>query len=325
MRNNNEERQVKKKLSVEEQVQHMKKKGILFNIVSEKEAQEYLENNTYYFKIKAYAKNYDTYRTGEKQGQYLNLEFAYLKDLAIIDMHLRHFILKASVDLEHTLKTRFLKDFNKSDDDGYKFVKKFLDENPDILDELKSKKINSYTKDLFDKLSSDGFAIWNIVELLSLQQFLRLYNRFYEEYPNALTGHNYYYPMQGVRKLRNASAHSNCLINSLRKPYSGNVRYNSKVDSFVSRIPTIDKRSKDHNMTNQMIYDFITMLYLIDEITESEGLKGQTFSELHDLFAGRMVKHADYYKKESSICSAYAFSKKVVDFLYKKSYNIEEI
>lgn len=37
---------------------------------------------------------------------YLNgiyLEFAYLKELAILDMHLRHFILKTSVDLEHTI------------------------------------------------------------------------------------------------------------------------------------------------------------------------------------------------------------------------------
>lgn len=32
---------------------------------------------------------------------------------------------------------------------------------------------------------------------------------------------------------------------------------------------------------------------------------------------GRMVKHADYYKKESAICSTYNFIKKIVDFLYE--------
>ena len=33
----------------------MKSKGITFDIVSEEEAEQYLENNNYYFKIKAYA------------------------------------------------------------------------------------------------------------------------------------------------------------------------------------------------------------------------------------------------------------------------------
>ncbi|MGN0734763.1 MAG: Abi family protein [Anaerovoracaceae bacterium] len=311
---------MKEKLTVEQQIQHMKSKGVQFNIVSEEEAISYLTNNTYYFKIKAYAKNYDKYRTTEKAGQYVNLEFAYLKDLAIIDMLLRHYILKTSVDLEHTMKTRFLRDFNNSEDDGYHLVQMFLDENPSILDDIKRKKENSYTKDLSNKLLTDGFAIWNIIELLSLKDFLMLYQRFYMEYPNARTGHDLYYPMQGVRKLRNAAAHSNCLINTLKRPYSGQVRYNSKVDAFVKNIGSIDKKSRSSNMSNQVVYDFVTMLYLVDEITESMGMKEQTIKELYDLVHGRMVKHADYYKKESAICSTYNFIKKIVDFLYEKTY-----
>lgn len=232
---------MKEKLTVEQQIQHMKSKGVQFNIVSEEEAISYLTNNTYYFKIKAYAKNYDKYRTTEKAGQYVNLEFAYLKDLAII-------------------------------------------------------------------------------ELLSLKDFLMLYQRFYMEYPNARTSHDLYYPMQGVRKLRNAAAHSNCLINTLKRPYSGQVRYNSKVDAFVKKIGSIDKKSRSSNMSNQVVYDFVTMLYLVDEITESMGMKEQTIKELYDLVHGRMVKHADYYKKESAICSTYNFIKKIVDFLYEKTY-----
>lgn len=311
---------MKEKLTVEQQIEHMKSKGIQFNIVSENDAISYLTNNTYYFKIKAYAKNYDKYRTTEKAGQYVNLEFAYLKDLAIIDMLLRHFILKTSVDLEHTIKTRFLRDFNNSEDDGYYLVQKFLDENPLILDEIKRKKENSYTKDLSNKLLKDGFAIWNIIELLSLKDFLLLYQRFYAEYPNARTGHNLYYPMQAVRKLRNAAAHSNCLINTLRRPYSGKVSYNGKVDAFVKRISSIDKKSQRSNLSNQVVYDFVTMLYLVDEITDSSGVKKQTIKEIHDLVHGRMVKNADYYKKESAICSTYNFIKKIVDFLYEKTY-----
>lgn len=296
---------MKEKLTVKEQIEHMKSKGIQFNIIDEKEAEQYLSENTYYFKLKSYAKNYDKYRSTEKQGQYVNLEFAYLKDLAIIDMHLRHFILKTSIDLEHTLKTSFLKDFNESEDNGYDLVEKFLSENHDIEERIKKKKDNSYTKDLANKLIKEGFAVWNIVELLSLKDFLRLYKRFYEEYPDSLNGHYMYYPMQGVRKLRNAAAHSNCLINSLRKPYSGNSRYNSKVNAFVKRISGMDKLSIKNNMSNQVVYDFVTMLYLVNDMVKSQQMKEKIITEVHDLIHGRMVRNAGYYKKESSIRSAY--------------------
>lgn len=316
---------MKEKLTVKEQIEHMKSKGIQFNIIDEKEAEQYLSENTYYFKLKSYAKNYDKYRSTEKQGQYVNLEFAYLKDLAIIDMHLRHFILKTSIDLEHTLKTRFLKDFNESEDNGYDLVEKFLSENHDIEERIKKKKDNSYTKDLANKLIKEGFAVWNIVELLSLKDFLRLYKRFYEEYPDSLNGHYMYYPMQGVRKLRNAAAHSNCLINSLRKPYSGNSRYNSKVNAFVKRISGMDKLSIKNNMSNQVVYDFVTMLYLVDDMVKSQQMKEKIITEIHDLIHGRMVRNAGYYKKESSIRSAYIFIQKIVDFLDAKTYNNKEI
>ena len=60
---------MKPKLSVAQQIEHMKSKGIGFTIIGEAEAAEYLSNNTYYLKLKAYAKNYDKYKATEKIGQ----------------------------------------------------------------------------------------------------------------------------------------------------------------------------------------------------------------------------------------------------------------
>lgn len=308
------------KLSVDGQIEHMKKKGITFDIIDEHEAAAYLENNTYYFKLKSYAKNYGVYQIGENKGQYVNLEFAYLKDLAIIDMHLRHFILTASIDLEHALKVRFLKDFNASPDDGYQLVKKYLSEYPDVISDIQQKKENSYTSELAEKLLEEGFAIWNIIELLSLKDFLVLYRRFYEEYPDSLTGSNYYYPMQAVRKLRNAAAHNNCLINSLRKPYAGLPRYNPYVNKLLTKI-SVSKESRRNNKSNQVIYDFITMLCLISEVIPNDKMRQKLLDNAHNLFSGRMLKNKDYYSKESSITSAYAFVNKVIDFLREKNYN----
>jgi hypothetical protein len=42
----------KTKLSIEEQIEYLKKKGITFNDYSEKEAKDFLECHSYFFKIK---------------------------------------------------------------------------------------------------------------------------------------------------------------------------------------------------------------------------------------------------------------------------------
>ena len=47
----------KAKLIIDEQIDYMKNKsGIQFNIIKEEEAKNFLTYNTYYFKIKSYAK-----------------------------------------------------------------------------------------------------------------------------------------------------------------------------------------------------------------------------------------------------------------------------
>ncbi|MEG1478824.1 MAG: Abi family protein, partial [Clostridiales bacterium] len=84
---------MQEKLTIPQQVALMKSEGIGFNIIGEKEAQEYITENTIYFNIKTFAKNYFKYTKTEKQGQYINLEFAYLKELAIIDGIFRKMIL----------------------------------------------------------------------------------------------------------------------------------------------------------------------------------------------------------------------------------------
>lgn len=70
------------KLTISKQIEHMKKRGIAFDVVSEEKATRYLEENNNYFKLRAYRKNYS--KNGE--GKHVGLDFAYLRDIAIIDM-----------------------------------------------------------------------------------------------------------------------------------------------------------------------------------------------------------------------------------------------
>ncbi|MDD6421504.1 MAG: hypothetical protein PUF83_00330, partial [Intestinibaculum porci] len=61
------------------QIEHLKSKGITFDLVSEKDAFSYLQNESHFFKLIAYRKNYQKYEYGDHAGQYIHLEFLYLK------------------------------------------------------------------------------------------------------------------------------------------------------------------------------------------------------------------------------------------------------
>lgn len=101
---------MKKKLTIDEQIEDLKKKGVTFEIMSEEEAKKFLRYNNYYFKLKSYAKNYPI---NPKNGKYVNLEFAYLVELSKLDMYLRKIILGMCLDVEHILKTRMLYDLSE--------------------------------------------------------------------------------------------------------------------------------------------------------------------------------------------------------------------
>ena len=83
----------KPKLTNQKMINHLKSNGITFNDMSEADALNVLRKNTYFYKVTAYRKNFS--KTGSK---YLNLDFAFLADLAIIDMRLRYLLPEMSLD-----------------------------------------------------------------------------------------------------------------------------------------------------------------------------------------------------------------------------------
>ena len=119
-----EKQQDKQKLTVEGQVQDMKEKDIKFEICSEEDAKKFLQYNNYYFKLKSYARNYNM---NSQTKKYFNLDFAYLVELSKLDMYIRKIILELSLDVEHYLKVRLMKDLSdNSDEDCYNIVTVFF-------------------------------------------------------------------------------------------------------------------------------------------------------------------------------------------------------
>lgn len=307
----------KSKLSIDEQIDHMKNiSGIKFNIIDEEKAKEFLRNNNYYFKIKSYAKNYEKYTYGDCFGKYINLEFAYLIEMSKIDMYFRRIVIKMTLDIEHFLKTQLLRDFSENDnEDGYDIVYDLFRRYPYVEEKLRKKETdrNSSFQDLIVKYKNN-FAIWNMVEVLEFGDFIKLYQIYYEKYETNGSMENY---LWSVRFLRNAAAHNSCLLNSLRVPYSKIIKPNMKVMNFISKIDNISRESRKHRMKNPVVHDFIVTLFVFNNIIKSKKIKINTMNELKDFVDNRLIKNKNYFQKNQIIISYYDFIKKIIDYFYQ--------
>ncbi len=317
------------KLTIQQQIEHMKSKGILFNVISEEDARQYLLDNNYYFRLKAYAKNFDKYPAGEHKNQYVKLEFAYLKEMAIIDMQLRFVLLSMAIDIEHYIKKQLINDVvQEKNEDGCNLVKKtFTDDQ--IFEICEKKKEKSVCRDLIIKHEEEDWTVWSLVEILSFANTIRLYNNFYRLYPKPQKM-NISNLLYSVKSLRNATAHNNCILNSIKKSYTSTKQIlNIGLFNDIIKAGFIDANyDRKHidgefhvtcerlkkRMKNLVINDFIATIVAYKRIVSSEELKKYRFGELKDFFDGRMLKHKNFFEKNTSLVTTYKILKKFIDF-----------
>mgnify|MGYP001195785155 CR=1 FL=1 len=300
------------KLTIPQQIKYMReKKGIQFHIVDEEHALSFLETNNYYFKLKAFEKNYPVYtHDPQKKGQYEGLEFAYLKELSTLDMYLRKLILDMTLDIEHYMKVQLLRDISaNSEEDGYTVVQKFFKWHPTVKTSIQEKSANSYCEDLINKYS-DNFAAWNIVEVLSFGDLINLCDTYYSSFPNSKISIGTF---QIVKFLRNAAAHNNCLINNLSDNSGNGFTQNREANSFVATIKGISTKTRNKKMGNRTVHDFVVMLYCFNNIVSSNGVRTGQILKLQKLINGRFRKNSEYFASNALLCSNYEFIKKVVD------------
>ena len=292
----------------DELIEHMKMKGIKFEIMSEEEAKEFLQNNNYYMKLASYRENYDKSISGERVGKYINLDFAYLRELSTIDMHLRYLILQMCLDIEHAMKTAMLKDIeNNVQEDGYDIIRRFVTKYERCCQNIQKHKSSEYCRNLIEKYYP-YFPAWVFVELISFGDMVKLYEYYNDRYPKRLRDGELLY---SVRDLRNAAAHSNCLINRLQK---GNIKPSVKVIKFVSQIDGIGTSMRKTKLSNKFLCDFVTLLYIYKEFITSDDVKRNRFTEIKEFIDGRVIRNMQYFEKNECIKSAYIFVKKIVDY-----------
>ena len=189
-----------------------------------------------------------------------------------------------------------------------KIIQKFIarDKSFKILKSIQAHKASAYCKDLIEKYYP-YFPAWVFVELISFGDFAYLCDFYSDTYGTPIGDRIL---LNSVRDIRNACAHSNCLINNL---VPGNNKAHQSVVNRVKAISAISESSRDKKLSNKCIYDFVCLLYAYDEIVASNAAKQKRYIELEELFEGRFLEHKDWLVNNNIITSSYSFIKKILD------------
>ena len=309
---------VKPKLSLDGQIEHLKEKGVLFNIMDEAEARDYLGQHNNYFKLTAYRKNYEKHPAGENKDKYINLEFAYLVDIAVIDMQLRYRIVHMALDLEHHTKLQLLRKMDEYNEDGYQVVQDYIDSLDEkqrkIFDsEINRNKGNIYCGDIIAKYEG-AFPIWAFIEIVPFGRLVAFYGFCADRFSDK-SMKDTFYRLLTCKEIRNASAHSNCILNNLKAKTAAHST-NAAVTSELMKIKGMNTNFRKNRMSNARIQQVVTLLYTHKDMVESEGIKRSESEDLKKIME-RVDKNYDYYNTNPMIKGTFDFLKLVVDSWFK--------
>ena len=316
-------------MKISEMVPYLKNKNIKFEECSEEEAEKYLRENNNYYNVTAYKNNFPKYQCGDLTGKYIDLDFAYLKDLSIIDYRTRIVLFKMIIDIEHYLKIRILNKVEElENEDGYNIVNLYLEHDYNdtkypkrVHDSIRKKVTNEYYNKIFSKYDIDGdskienIPIWEFLEIITFGELINFFDFFTTEYN--LDDNKYIFILREVNKLRNAVAHNSCVLSELDKkdnPY----RADTLVINYLQKCG-IGKENRTNKLRNSRIRQITYTLYLFNEIVSSVGVKQNVKHELSKLFYGRIILNRKYYNNNGLLQSIYEYFDKIVEKNYKEN------
>lgn len=311
---------IKPKLTSSQLVEKMKDdQGITFNYHTLDEAERYLIEVNNYLRTASYRKNYKKHTEGINKGKYINLDFAYLKELSKIDMHLRFLIQRMCSDIEHALKVKLVSEIEKSANDGYELVQRFLAKCPRTLEKIEFQSSSPYVSKLIRKyfmleksinpetgkhsnkiIDYSKCPIWVLVEVLSFGDFIACYRMFYDESTTDGIPSNL---LNLVKSLRNCCAHNNCIIHDLS---SDDAIAPRALSLFVSNVPGVSRDKRSKRLRCRPVLEFVAILYVYSKVV-SESITNVRMQELKDLLHVRFKQKSDYFTNNELLISNYNF------------------
>ena len=297
------------------------KKGITFKYTNESQAEVYLTDVNNYLRTAAFRNNYQTYQKGNKQGKYIDLDFAYLQELSTIDMHFRFLVLKMCSDIEHSMSVQIIKDIERDNTtDGYGIVYQFLSSNPYEIKKIEGTISSPHTGELIRKYFTvvrktdasghqynsitkyDDCPAWVLVEILSFGSLAHFYEFYYH---NRRIQHVSPSVINIVRSLRNAAAHNNCILFNL-KPNTATPQRD--LSHFVKvTVPSISKSQIQTRLSSRPVLEFVALVYLYDYFVKGK-VRNNRVVEVRDLFEKRMLEKRGFFLNNTLLVNTYHFA-----------------
>lgn len=272
-------------LTIEEQIAHLKEKGVTFDGCAEPDAAAYLADKCQFFKVTAYRKLFDKHVGGKKDGLYINLDFSQLIYLADLDRKLRDTLLPMTLDVEHFAAVGLLKAAESHEEDGYGIIRDYLDSTTAsrrryIENELRSRSADEYCGAVIRKYH-DNMPIWAFTEVVSFGTFIGLMKFCAERWEDGEVLESHYL-LKKAKSVRNASAHSQCILNEL----SADESPERVAPAIMQAMATcgIGKRLRSKKMRNPRMAQIATLLYQYNRIVPSGGTLRNRKTALTELF-----------------------------------------
>ena len=326
---NNNKIYLRPMMKVLEMVPYLKEKNIKFDKCSECDAEKYLRENNNYFNVTAYKNNFVKYQCGTLKGKYIDLDFAYLKDLSIIDYRTRLVLFKMIIDIEHYLKIRILNTIEEiEEENGYSIVNMYLEHdfnNPKIPkrihESIRKKVTNEYYKKIFSKYDLDNdtkienIPIWEFLEIITFGELINFFDFYTQKY--SLDDHKYVFILREINKLRNAVAHNSCVLSELDKKDNQH-RADTLIIDYLIKCG-IGKENRNNKLSNSRIRQITYTLYMFNIIVSSEGVKNNVKHDITKLFYGRIILNGKYYNNNELLKSIYNYFDKIIEKNYKEN------
>lgn len=300
-------------LTPRQQVEHLKSKGVKFELMSEGEAESYLAMNNNYFKLRSYRTGFSKVEEGKRAGQYANLDFKMLVDLSVVDMLLRYEMLPITLDIEHFSKIKLLGKIETAGEDGYAIVGDFLDSYDYVgpngktrnrtKEDIAKGKSSPYVANLLARFPNYDFPVWVFLELIAFGTYAYFY-KFCAERFNDKEMLDEFYLLQGVKSLRNACAHNNCVINDMSSGIPMHSPRNA-LSKAIGNVNGIGRAQRKSKLSNDRFQQIATALYM-HKLLASEGVHEHRAESLA-VFVERMNKHVDYYEGNDQVTSGFDF------------------
>ena len=300
----------KPKLTVGEQIDHLKSKGVTFDLCDEQTAARILSERDHYFRLATYRVLFPKRVGGERDGQYAGLDFGHLVDLAEIDQELRGFLLPLTLVVENAAKTKLVGKITENrEEDGYSIFADYLEHLNHADRNRRKGEItrlgnDAYLGPLAARYPIDEMPAWVFLELSSFGAFADFYLFCAERWGDSSMRREHYL-LRCSNSLRNAAAHSSAIINGFASsaPESP-IRTPSEVASALEAAG-INKRSRRAKMRNIRIQQIVVLGFSYSHFTNKQGRK-HTTSRL-SLLKCRASRHSHWYEKNTVLTSSFEF------------------